>query len=80
MRVAQSVPGYRGEESWEDPASGLVCNVYHWDSLEALQQLIEHPAHQVARQQQGQWLAGCQVTISQVLKSYGDGGLAHPLA
>jgi heme-degrading monooxygenase HmoA len=79
-RVAQSVPGYRGEEHWENPAIGLICNVYYWDSLEALQLLIEHPAHQAAKQHQGQWLDGYQVTIAQVLNSYGDGGIAHPLA
>ena len=79
-RIAQSVPGYRGEESWENPATGLICNVYYWDSLDALQHLIDHPAHQAAKQQQGQWLDGYQVTIAEVLKSYGDGGIGHPLA
>ena len=79
-RIAKSVPGYRGEESWENPATGLVCNVYYWDNLEALQQLIEHPEHQAAKRQQGKWLNGYHVTIAQVLKTYGDGGIGHPLA
>ena len=78
--VARSLPGYRGEESWENPASGQVCNVYYWDSLEALQRLVDHPAHRQAKRQQAQWLAGYQVTIAQVLETYGDGGIAHPLA
>lgn len=76
-QVAKSIPGYLGEESWENPANGLVCNVYHWQSLAALQQLIEHPAHRVAKQRQGEWLAGYQVTIAQVICRYGDGGLAQ---
>jgi heme-degrading monooxygenase HmoA len=79
-QIAKSIPGYRGEESWENAGTGLVCNVYYWDSLEALRQLIEHPSHQAAKQRQGQWLRGYQVTIAQVMKSYGDGGIAHPLA
>ena len=77
---ARSIAGYLGEESWENPATGLVCNVYYWDSLDALRQLIEHPAHLQAKQRQGPWLSGYQVTIAQVLRSYGDGGIGHPLA
>lgn len=34
--VARSTPGYLGEESWENTATGLISNVYYWESLEAL--------------------------------------------
>jgi len=80
--AAKAIPGYLGEESWENPANGLVSNVYYWDSLEALQQLVQHPRHQEAKAAQGNWLAGYQVVISQVLRSYGDSSLGHllPLA
>jgi heme-degrading monooxygenase HmoA len=78
--MAKAIPGYLGEESWENPASGLVSNVYYWESLEALQQLVRHPKHLEAKAKQGQWLAGYQVVISQVLKTYGDAQLGtHPL-
>jgi hypothetical protein len=53
--------------------------VYYWESLQALQQLIDHPQHQAAKALQGRWLKGYQVTIAQVLRHYGDGGIAHPL-
>lgn len=43
--TAKTLPGYLGEEAWESAATGLVSNVYYWSSLEALMQLIEHPAH-----------------------------------
>jgi hypothetical protein len=33
-----------------------------------------------AKQRQQQWLAGYQVVIAQVVGSYGDGGIAHPLS
>ena len=48
--------------------------------MDALEQLIAHPLHQAAKQRQGRWLQGYQVTIAQVLRSYGDGRIAHPLA
>lgn len=73
--MARSSPGYPGEESWENPATGLVSNVYYWKSLEALQSLIEHPRHLEAKARQGRWLAGYQVVISQVLRVYGDAKL-----
>lgn len=79
-RVAQSIDGYLGEESWENPQTGRVSNVYYWASMEALGQLIAHPAHIAAKQQQARWLNGYQIVIAQVIRSYGDGGITHPLA
>lgn len=76
---ARSIPGYLGEESWSNAETGLVSNVYYWDSLEALQQLVQHPRHQEAKSRQGEWLAGYQVVISQVLRRYGDGKIASQL-
>lgn len=73
--MARSSPGYLGEESWENPSTGLVSNVYYWKSLEALQSLVEHPRHLEAKARQGRWLAGYQVVISQVLRVYGDSKL-----
>ncbi len=74
--AARALPGYLGEEAWENPATGLVSNVYHWESLEALQALIAHPVHRQAKARQSEWLAGYQVVIAQVLQVYGDGKLA----
>lgn len=78
--VARSIPGYLGEEAWENPASGLISNVYYWESMEALQALMQHPSHIEAKQAQSKWLSGYQVVIAQVVGSYGDGRIAHPLA
>jgi hypothetical protein len=41
---------------------------------------MAHPAHLQAKQRQQRWLAGYQVVIAEVVGSYGDGGLVHPLA
>lgn len=77
--MAKEIPGYLGEEAWENPSSGLVCNIYYWASLEALQQLVQHPRHLQAKQQQGSWLAGYQVVISEVMRIYGDAKLQGKL-
>ncbi len=74
--IAKNIPGYLGEEAWENPATGLICNVYYWDSLEALRVLVEHPKHLEAKARQATWLDGYRVVIAEVVKIYGDGGLA----
>lgn len=79
-QIARATPGYLGEESWENPANGLLSNVYYWQSMESLQALVQHPAHVDAKRRQQQWLAGYQVVIAKVVGSYGDGGIPHPLA
>jgi heme-degrading monooxygenase HmoA len=78
-RIARAIPGYRGEEAWENPGTGLISNVYYWDSMDALQQLMNHPSHREAKTAQARWLKGYQVVIAEVVRSYGDGGIAHPL-
>jgi heme-degrading monooxygenase HmoA len=78
-RIARAIPGYRGEETWENATTGLISNVYYWDSMQALQQLMNHPAHREAKAAQARWLKGYQVVIAEVVRSYGDGGIAHPL-
>ena len=81
--MAKSIPGYLGEETWENTGTGLISNVYYWDSLDSLQQLVSHPRHLEAKSRQAEWLAGYQVVISKVLRTYGDGklaALAHDLS
>lgn len=71
--AARAIPGYLGEESWEDTARGLTSNVYYWSSLDALDTLIRHPVHQQAKAAQSRWLDGYRVVIAQVLRQYGEG-------
>ena len=73
--AARAIPGYLGETTWENPQSGQIANVYYWESLEALQALVDHPLHREAKARQANWLDGYHVTISQVLRTYGDGKL-----
>lgn len=73
--AAKRIPGYLGEEAWENPQTGLFANVYYWESLDALQALMQDPRHLEAKQAQAEWLDGYEVIISQVLRTYGDGRL-----
>ena len=78
--VAKGIPGCLGEEAWENPTAGLISTVYYWETLEALQQLVEHPAHIAAKRKQARWINGYHIVVAQVIRSYGDGGIGHPLA
>lgn len=76
--AARDLPGYLGEESWENPSTGWTSNVYYWETLEALQALMRHPLHLEAKAAQANWLDGYQVIIAKVLRAYGDDKLDHP--
>jgi len=77
--IAKSIPGYIGEETWENNETGLVSNVYYWESLEALQSLVRHPRHLKAKAVQDNWLNGYQVVISKVVRVYGDSKISQHL-
>jgi heme-degrading monooxygenase HmoA len=76
--VAKQTDGYLGEESWESPETGRVCNVYYWRDLASLQALMNHPKHLEAKSKQANWLNGYQIVIAEVIRAYGDGSIAHP--
>jgi len=75
--AAKAIPGYLGEEAWENPATGLVSNVYYWDSLDALHTLMQHPTHLQAKAAQANWLDGYKVVIAEVIRTYGDARLGQ---
>lgn len=75
--AAKETEGYMGEEAWEDPKTGRICNVYYWEGEAGLKQLIAHPSHLEAKRRYAEWLAGYQVIISQVVRTYGDKGIGH---
>lgn len=79
-QIAKSISGYPGEESWESSSTGLISYVYYWETMNALQTLMKHPAHIAAKTRQEQWLKGYQVVITEVIGAYGDGGIPHPLS
>lgn len=77
---ARLTTDYIGEQTWENPETGCVSNMYYWKSMDGLQELMQHPKHLEAKAGQSNWLDGYQVVISQVLRSYGDGSIEHPAA
>jgi hypothetical protein len=78
--ITKQTSGYMGEEAWENPETGRVSNVYYWQSIDGLHELMKHPKHLEAKAAQSNWLNGYQVVISQVLRAYGDGTISHPTA
>ncbi|GAB3251555.1 antibiotic biosynthesis monooxygenase [Chitinimonas naiadis] len=76
--AARASTGYLGEDAWEDPKTGRIANVYYWSDEAGLRELMADPRHIEAKRRYGEWLQGYQVIISQVLRSYGDGSIAHP--
>ena len=76
--MQKKTSGYIGEEACENPETGRASNVYYWQSLEGLHEVMKHPKHLEAKAAQSNWLNGYQVIISQVLRSYGDGAILHP--
>ncbi|WP_051710297.1 antibiotic biosynthesis monooxygenase family protein [Andreprevotia chitinilytica] len=76
--AARRSDGYVGEEAWEDPKTGRVANVYYWQGEAGLRQLMQDPNHLEAKHQYEKWLKGYRVVVSQVLRTYGDGGVALP--
>lgn len=74
--AARAIPGYLGEETWENAQSGLIQNIYYWETEQALLELIHHPSHREAKSKQSRWLDGYRVVIAKVMREYGDGALA----
>lgn len=78
--AAKMTSGYIGEESWVNGDTGLVSNVYYWETMDGLKELMNNSSHSIAKAKQGEWLKGYQVVVSQVLRTYGDGTIDLPIA
>ena len=78
--AARNSKGYIGEEAWEDPKTGRLCNVYYWEGQEGLLELMGGMDHQSAKRQNQKWLKGYQVVIAEVKGCYGSEGYEHVLA
>jgi heme-degrading monooxygenase HmoA len=75
--VAKSLPGFLGVESWQSTTDDRRNATYYWSDLDTLEQFAAHPAHQEAKRQYARWYEGYHIVISEVVRSYGDGSLAH---
>jgi hypothetical protein len=72
---ARVIPGFLGEEDWFNAETGLHSEVYYWESLEAMQQLIGMPVHREAKSLHDRWIGPYRVVLGQVLSTYGEQGL-----
>lgn len=75
--AAHATGGFLGEEAWQSADGQLFNATYYWDSMEALKRFSSHPRHLEAKRQYARWYGGFHVVISEVVKSYGDGGVEH---
>ena len=72
---ARTIPGFLGEEAWSNDENGLYSEVYYWESLESLHQLIGMDTHREAKRQHERWIGPHRVVIAEVKSTYGDAGL-----
>jgi heme-degrading monooxygenase HmoA len=75
--AARAMPGFLGVELWVSEDGKRRNATYYWDSLEELKAFSRHPDHLEAQRQYTRWYKGFHIVISEVVRSYGDGALAH---
>ncbi len=75
--AAEATDGYLGQESWKSADGTKVNAIYYWDSQESLKAFSSHPKHLEAKGQYLKWYKSFHIVVSEVLRSYGDGRLAH---
>jgi heme-degrading monooxygenase HmoA len=75
--AARATPGFLGAEVWKSADGRLSNATYFWETQEALRSFSAHPKHLEAKRQYTEWYKGFHIVISEVLRSYGDGKLAH---
>lgn len=78
--AARANPGFAGAESWQSADGTRRCAHYYWRDLDALQAFARDPVHQQAKRRYTRWYDGYHIVISEVVRSYGDRRMAHPLA
>jgi heme-degrading monooxygenase HmoA len=75
--AAASNPGYLGRETWRSEDGARYNASYYWTDLESLKAFSQHPQHLEAKRDYQLWYKGFHIVISEVIRSYGDGALAH---
>lgn len=76
--IAKQTTGYLGEDTWENTSTGQYCNVYYWQNMDGLNQLMQHPKHLEAKSKQANWLTGYQIYVAEILRAYGNNSFKHP--
>ena len=71
-----SIDGFMGVERWVATEGDLRNSSYYFETMEGIQALAAFSGHQEAKSQYKRWYEGYQIVISQVVKTYGDDGIA----
>jgi heme-degrading monooxygenase HmoA len=71
--AAEDTDGYRGKRTWNAPESEEVLVAYYWESLDALETFGAYSEHKEAKQRWTEWYDAYEVTVTEVIESYGSG-------
>lgn len=71
--VAEDTAAYLGKRTWRASESEEVLVVYYWESLEGLASFREDATHERAKQRWREWYDAYEVTVTEVLDTYGNG-------
>lgn len=72
---ARAIPGFLGEEDWTNPTTGLHSEVYYWETLGAMHELIGMDIHKEAKRQHKRWIGPYRIVLAEVMSTYGQTGL-----
>lgn len=70
-----SLPGYLGVEKWQSSDGSVQNPIYYFQERSAMKRLAQFPSHLRAKENYAKWYDGYQIVVSEVLGSYGDGGV-----
>lgn len=71
--AAEETADYLGKRTWHAPESEEVLVVYYWASLDALASFGADADHKQAKQRWAEWYDAYEVTVTEVVESYGSG-------
>ncbi|RDZ39537.1 antibiotic biosynthesis monooxygenase [Haloferax sp. Atlit-4N] len=71
--AAEETEGYLGKQTWHAPNSEEVLVVYYWESLDAVKSFGADSDHQHAKQRWTKWYDAYEVTVTEVVETYGRG-------
>ncbi|WP_421992818.1 antibiotic biosynthesis monooxygenase family protein [Qipengyuania sp.] len=74
---ARCIEGFVDEEEWCSLDSETRLVNYYWRDRESLDRFVTDRIHRYAKSRQKQWYDGHHVIISEVVSTYGDGGIPH---
>ncbi|MEM1378174.1 MAG: DUF4188 domain-containing protein, partial [Pseudomonadota bacterium] len=75
--AAKANAGFVGKDVWVSEDGQRRNSTYYWKDKAALGEFARHPLHLKAKKQYERWYTGFHVIISEVTKTYGDGGIDH---